>query len=135
MKNHNLVVAICVMITLAIGAPQERATRLPMTFILNCTLGDCPLLKGVPQTRGMRGGSVKLKPGESVGWHSTLGNEEALAILHGRGTASIEGDPDVPLTERMLAYIPPATRHNVTNTGTQILEYVWVVAPVNTAKP
>jgi len=67
MKNHNLVVAICVMITLAIGAPQERATRLPMTFILNCTLGDCPLLKGVPQTRGMRGGSVKLNPGESVG--------------------------------------------------------------------
>jgi mannose-6-phosphate isomerase-like protein (cupin superfamily) len=29
----------------------------------------------------------------------------------------------------MLAYIPPATRHNVTNTGAELLEYVYVVAP------
>jgi oxalate decarboxylase/phosphoglucose isomerase-like protein (cupin superfamily) len=35
----------------------------------------------------------------------------------------------VPLKERILAYIPPATRHNVTNTGDDIMEYVWVVAP------
>jgi mannose-6-phosphate isomerase-like protein (cupin superfamily) len=77
----------------------------------------------------MRGGSVRLKPGESVGWHSTNGNEEAIVILHGKGTANIEGHADVPLHEKILAYIPPATRHNVTNTGTEILEYVWVVAP------
>ena len=78
----------------------------------------------------MRGGAVKLRPGESVGWHSTSQNEEALVILHGRGAANIEGQPDVPLEEKMLAYIPPGTRHNVTNTGTDLLEYVWVVAPV-----
>jgi len=29
----------------------------------------------------------------------------------------------------MLVYIPPATRHNVTNTGQEPLEYVYVVAP------
>jgi mannose-6-phosphate isomerase-like protein (cupin superfamily) len=39
----------------------------------------------------------------------------------------------VPLTEKMLAYIPPATRHNVTNNGSQVLEYVWVVAPTTEA--
>jgi len=100
-----------------------------MTFALDCAGGDCPLLKGTPQTSGMRGGSVKLKPGESVGWHSTSANEEALVILHGSGVANIEGHPDVPLAEKMLAYIPPATRHNVTNNGSQVLEYVWVVAP------
>jgi mannose-6-phosphate isomerase-like protein (cupin superfamily) len=33
----------------------------------------------------------------------------------------------------MLAYIPPATRHNVTNTGAQLLEYVWLVAPTTEA--
>jgi mannose-6-phosphate isomerase-like protein (cupin superfamily) len=77
----------------------------------------------------MRGGSVKLKPGESVGWHSTGQNEEALVILKGKGSATIEGQPDVRLEEKMLAYIPPGTRHNVTNTGTDILEYVWIVAP------
>jgi mannose-6-phosphate isomerase-like protein (cupin superfamily) len=44
--------------------------------------------------------------------------------------ANIEGGSDVPLHEKMLAYIPPATRHNVTNSGSGVLEYVWVVAPV-----
>ena len=128
MKNIQLAL-VCVSLALGGIAAQEHAKHEPITFPLDCAGGDCPLLKGAPQTSGMRGGSVKLKPGESVGWHSTSGNEEALVILHGSGVANIEGRPDVPLTEKMLAYIPPATRHNVTNTGTQALEYVWVVAP------
>jgi len=136
MKKPTLVmIAICVVVRLVVVAAQERSKREPMMFALDCAGGDCPLLKGAPQTSGMRGGSVKLKLGESVGWHSTLGSEEALVILHGSGVANIEGHPDVPLTEKMLAYIPPATRHNITNTGKQDLEYVWVVAPTNAAKP
>jgi mannose-6-phosphate isomerase-like protein (cupin superfamily) len=134
MNKVNLVlVVICVAVAFVVIAAQERAKREPMTFALDCAGGDCPLLKGAPQTSGMRGGSVKLKPGESVGWHSTSANEEALVILHGSGVANIEGHPDVPLTEKMLAYIPPATRHNVKNTGSQVLEYVWVVAPTTEA--
>lgn len=113
-----------------IEAQQQAAKREPLTFSLECAGGDCVLLKGAPQTSGMRGGSVKLKPGESVGWHSTGENEEALTILQGNGVAKIDGRADVPLRERMLAYIPPDTRHNVTNTGSEVLEYVWVVAPV-----
>jgi mannose-6-phosphate isomerase-like protein (cupin superfamily) len=131
MRKTICVVALVagVFITRAVGAQVGDAKREPITFALDCAGGDCPLLKGAPQTSGMRAGSVKLKPGESVGWHSTSGNEEALVILHGSGVANIEGHNDVALHERMLAYIPPATRHNVTNTGTEILEYVWVVAP------
>jgi len=130
MNKVKLVMAL-ISVALAVGAiaAQERTKREPMTFTLDCAGGDCPLLKGAPQTSGMRGGSVKLKPGESVGWHSTSANEEALVILHGSGVANIQGHPDVPLTEKMLAYIPPETRHNVTNNGNQVLEYVWVVAP------
>ena len=64
-----------------------------------------------------------------MGWHSTEQNEEALTILHGNGVAKIEGHADLPLRSNMLAYIPPNTRHNVTNTGPEFLEYVWVVAP------
>ena len=116
---------VCITIT-----AQERQAKRPITFPLDCAGGDCPLLKGSPQTSGMRGGSVKLKPGESVGWHSTGQHEEALVILHGKGAANIEGQADVPLHEKMLAYIPPDTKHNVTNTGTETLEYVWVVAPI-----
>lgn len=112
-------------------AGQEAAGRAePLTFSLSCTGGDCPLLKGEPQTSGMRGGAVRLQPGESVGWHSTGQNEEALTILQGSGAAKLEGRADVPFGARMLVYIPPGTRHNVTNTGNEVLEYVWVVAPV-----
>jgi len=128
MTNIKLVL-VCVALTFGVIAAQEHAKREPMTFTLDCAGGDCPLLKGAPQTSGMRGGSVNLKPGESVGWHSTSESEEALVMLHGSGIANIEGHPDVQLMEKMLAHIPPATRHNVTNTGTQALEYVWVVAP------
>jgi len=34
---------------------------------------------------------VKLRPGESVGWHSTTEHEEALVVLRGKGTVKIEG--------------------------------------------
>ena len=128
-KPYLTIAFTCVALTFGGMAAQEAAKREPMTFALDCAGGDCPLLRGVPQTSGMRSGSVKLKPGDSVGWHSTAANEEALVILHGNGVANIDGHPDVPLREKMLAYIPPATRHNVTNNGTEVLEYVWVVAP------
>ena len=114
----------------ALLAQEHAATRGPLTFPIDCPGGDCPLLKGAPQTSGMRGGSARLKPGESVGWHSTGQNEEALTILRGSGVANIEGHADVPLRANMVAYIPPGTRHNVTNTGNEVLEYVWIVAPV-----
>ncbi len=65
-----------------------------------------------------------------MGWHSTGQNEEALTILQGIGAAKIEGHADVPLHAKMLAYIPPGTKHNVTNIGAETLEYVWVVAPL-----
>jgi len=105
------------------GLPQ------PQTLSLKCAEGDCPLLRGIPQTAGMRSGFVRLKPRESVGWHTTGKNEEALVILSGRGEALIEGQPGHPFEAPMFVYIPPAMRHNVTNTGDAPLEYVYVVAP------
>jgi mannose-6-phosphate isomerase-like protein (cupin superfamily) len=77
----------------------------------------------------MRSGFVRLKPGETVGWHSTTQNEEALVILHGEGAALVEGQPAQRFTAPALAYIPSGTRHNVSNTGKELLEYVYVVAP------
>jgi mannose-6-phosphate isomerase-like protein (cupin superfamily) len=93
--------------------------------------GRLPVAQGSTADERNEGRFGKLKPGESVGWHSTSTNEEALVILRGSGVAKVEGHPDVPLTEKMLAYIPPATRHNVTNNGTIDLEYVWLVSPTN----
>jgi len=104
----------------------------PLTLSLQCPGGDCPLLKGAPQTAGMRSGYVRLKPGETVGWHTTGKNEESLVILTGRGEARFEGLPPRPFAAPMLVYIPPALKHNVTNTGAETLEYVYVVAPAHT---
>lgn len=111
--------------------PLSSQTRppQPQTLPLKCAEGDCPLLQGIPQTAGMRSGFVRLKTRESVGWHTTGRNEEALVILSGRGEALIEGQPGHPFEAPMLVYIPPATRHNVINTGDALLEYVYVVAP------
>jgi oxalate decarboxylase/phosphoglucose isomerase-like protein (cupin superfamily) len=101
----------------------------PLTLPLKCAGGDCPLLQGTPQTMGMRSGFVRLKPGETVGRHTTGQNEEALVVLRGRGEARIEGQPGRAFAAPTLVYIPPATWHNVANTGNELLEYVYVVAP------
>ena len=101
----------------------------PMTLPLQCPQGDCPLLRGAPQTTGMRSGFVRLKPGATVGWHTTGQNEEALVVLRGQGEALIEGEAKHTFAAPGFAYIPPATRHNVANTGSEMLEYVYVVAP------
>jgi mannose-6-phosphate isomerase-like protein (cupin superfamily) len=78
----------------------------------------------------MRSGFVRLKPGQSVGWHSTGRNEESLVILRGEGTALLDSHPAARFSAPHFLYIPPATRHNVENTGQRELEYVYVVAPV-----
>jgi mannose-6-phosphate isomerase-like protein (cupin superfamily) len=101
----------------------------PLTVPFQCAEADCHVLKGAPQTAGMRSGFVRLKPGETVGWHSTGSNEEALVILHGEGEALIDGQASQKFVAPMLVYIPPATRHNVKNTGKELLKYVYVVAP------
>jgi mannose-6-phosphate isomerase-like protein (cupin superfamily) len=113
---------------LAISSPQTQ-THHATTLPLDCASSDCPLLQGYPQTAGLRSGFVRLAPGSTVGWHTTGPNEETLVILHGSGEALIEGAPALPIAEKTIAYIPPATRHNVKNTGAAPLEYVYVVAP------
>jgi mannose-6-phosphate isomerase-like protein (cupin superfamily) len=50
-------------------------------------------------------------------------------ILHGQGEALIDGQTKQSFVAPMLVYIPPTTRHNVANTGKELLEYVYVVAP------
>ena len=101
----------------------------PLARPLECPGSDCPLLQGAPQTTGMRSGFVRLKPGATVGWHTTGQNEESLVILRGQGEALIDGQEKRAFVAPAFAYIPPATRHNVSNTGKELLEYVYVVAP------
>ena len=114
----------------AIAQTSSQNTKpQPLTVPLVCPQGDCPMLKGAPQTARMRSGFVRLSPGQTVGWHTTGKNEETLVVLHGKGTALIEGQPGLLFAAPALVYIPTATRHNVENTGSEPLEYEYVVAP------
>ena len=109
-------------------SPQTTKPQ-PLTLPLQCEGGYCMLLQGTPQTAGMRSGLVRLKAGESIWEHTTGKNEESLVVLRGQGEARIEGHPPIPFTAPALVYIPSASRHNVVNTGSDLLEYVYVVAP------
>jgi mannose-6-phosphate isomerase-like protein (cupin superfamily) len=132
MKRIAPTVILSISLALAFAAlPLSSGTPGPHPFSrsLDCPKGDCPLLQGEPQTAGMRSGFVRLKPGATVGWHTTGKNEESLVILRGQGEALIDGQAKQAFVAPAFAYIPTATRHNVVNTGTEALEYVYVVAP------
>jgi len=110
-------------------AASAQTPPQPLVIPLDAA-GSRDLLTGSPQTAGMRSGFVRLKPGETVGWHTTGAHEETLVILRGQGSALIDGQADRPFVSPAVTYIPPATRHNIRNTGSGVLEYVYVVAPV-----
>ena len=97
------------------------------------TLNDEPefqrLLPGVPQTHGMKSGRVHLAVGKSCGEHSTKDNEEFLVFLSGEGTAHIGDDAPLAVGAGKVAYIPPRTPHDIENTGSTPLVYIYCVAP------
>lgn len=121
--------ALTAMVAALPATTQTSRPRQPLVLPLQCPGGDCPLLNGVPQTAGMRSGYVRLSAGAAVGWHTTGQNEESLVVLRGQGEALIEGQTSKPFTAPAVLYIPPATRHNIRNTGSEPLQYVYIVAP------
>ncbi len=87
------------------------------------------ILEGKPQTHGMRSGRVYLKPGEACGQHSTKNHEELLVFLTGQGELLIGDHDHRAVGAGRVAYIPPETLHDVKNTGSGPLAYIYCVAP------
>lgn len=87
------------------------------------------LIPGTPASCGMKSGRVYLEPGQDCGVHSTEDREEQLVFLQGQGTAEIAGEK-LPVGVGKICYIPPQTEHNIRNTGSQPLVYIYTVAPV-----
>lgn len=96
---------------------------------LNDEKGYQRLIPGAPTTHGMKSGRVYLEPGADCGVHSTEDKEEQLVFLTGQGTAVIAGEK-LAVGEGKICYIPPQTEHNIHNTGTEPLTYVFCVCPV-----
>ncbi len=90
-----------------------------------------PLLIGEPQTHGMRSGRVYLEPGQSCGQHSTEAHEEMLVFLAGKGISLIgEENKSLEVGQGKVVYIPPHTLHDIHNTGTEPLIYIYCVTPI-----
>ena len=100
----------------------------PFVFVLPADGGPYAEIMKPPRTVTMRSGLVTLAPGKDVGLHSTEKNEEMLVILEGQGEVELEGFGRMQIAASRTAYVPPKTRHNVFNTGTGPLKYIFVVS-------
>jgi mannose-6-phosphate isomerase-like protein (cupin superfamily) len=87
-----------------------------------------PILTGPPQSVAMESGLVVLAPNQSVGKHSTKAHEELLIVLDGEGEMLFANGSKLPVKANSAVYCPPQTEHDVKNTGTTTLRYVYVVA-------
>ena len=101
----------------------------PFVELLNEKSEHQPLLRGTPQTNGMRSGMVSLQPGRDCGAHSTEANEEMLVFLSGRGQATIGDGKILEVGKGKIFYIPPQTIHNIINTFDEPLCYIYCVSP------
>ena len=90
--------------------------------------GILPILTGPPETVTMKSGFVVLDPGHSVGKHSTEHHEEILIVIEGQGEMLFHDGSRLELKAHTALYCPPETEHDVKNTGTSSLRYVYVVA-------
>ena len=104
------------------AAPAPKVVRLDAQG-----KGHLAILSGPPETATMRSGLVVLEPGKAVGSHSTGANEELLVVLEGAGEFRLEGGT-LPLAAGTALYCPPGRTHDVFNTGTATLRYVYVTA-------
>lgn len=86
------------------------------------------LLNGPPETGTMRSGLVTLAPGQEIGLHNTDRNEEMIIPLQGQGELRFADHPPILIKPGLVTYAPAHTEHNVVNTGTTALRYIFIVA-------
>ena len=86
------------------------------------------LLNGPPETGSMRSGLVTLAPGKSIGVHNTEKNEEMIVPLQGQGELQFQDRAPIVIKPGLVTYAPAHTEHNVVNTGTTPLRYIFIVA-------
>lgn len=86
------------------------------------------LLGESSKIKGLRSGLVTLKPRESIGEHKTEMKEEVIVILKGSALIHYGKNRKIKAPQNTFVYIPPETVHNVTNSGSSKLRYLYVTA-------
>jgi quercetin dioxygenase-like cupin family protein len=119
------VVLVPLLMTVAQSQPKPHPKLVALQKSEN---GILPILTGPPETVTMKSGYVVLEPGRSVGRHSTEQHEEMLVVLEGQGEMRFRDGSTIPIKGNTALYCPPQTEHDVRNTGSGVLRYVYVVA-------
>jgi len=109
-------------------AAGEEKPRAKVVKLESAGKHDTLLLSGPPETVTMKSGLVILEPGQKVGKHSTGAHEEMLVILEGKGTMMLKDGAKLEVDADHILYCPPDTEHDMMNTGTGVLRYVYIVA-------
>ena len=107
--------------------PTPRAKLIPLDAAGKDYL---PILTGPPESVSMESGLVIVAPNRTVGKHSTNEHEELLIVLEGEGQMIFSDGSTLPVKRNTALYCPPRTEHDVKNTGSVPLRYVYVAAEV-----
>jgi mannose-6-phosphate isomerase-like protein (cupin superfamily) len=124
-------IAACFCFQSARGAEVEKKPEKPQAKLIRLDAGDADylrLLGGPPESAGMRSGLVVLQPGKSVGKHSTEAYEEMIVVLEGSGKMILADGRELAFAGGAALYCPPDTEHDMINTGSVPLRYVYIVA-------
>jgi len=121
-------IALFAMVSVVPFVAGEEKPRAKVVKLDSAGKHDTLLLSGPPETVTMKSGLVILEPGQTVGKHSTGAHEEMLVILEGQGTMLFKDGAKLEVDTNRILYCPPDTEHDMMNTGTGALRYVYVVA-------
>jgi len=102
--------------------------RIPRILNLPLDKSDYFEILGDSNAVKMRSGLVTLKAGEEVGVHETEDYEELIVVLNGIGEVETDAVGRRSIQYGQVAYNPPNTRHNVRNTGSEPLRYIYIVS-------
>lgn len=125
------VAAALVMTGMLLPAALAEDPAAPTIKVVTLEPGDQSyflLLKGPPETKSFRSGLVTLAPGKSIGVHDSGVNEEMLVPLEGLGELRFSDRPPVVIKPGLITYAPAHTRHDVVNTGSWTLRYIFITA-------
>jgi mannose-6-phosphate isomerase-like protein (cupin superfamily) len=103
----------------------------PTPFAIDISNNDNDYIQilGEGKSVALHSGRVLLLPGKDCGKHTTGHHEELIVVLSGEGELEVTGIGRTKIRSGMVAYNPPQTEHNVINTGSEPLAYIYIVAP------
>ncbi len=71
---------------------------------------------------------LTLQPGDSIGYHKHVTNEDTYVIVSGQGTFKDKDGKDYPVKAGDVTIVRKGESHGITNTGKEPLVFIDVIA-------